>query len=642
MMAAAARRDLAHGDAVSFSPKAFIPLTRLCRDVCHYCVFARPPRSGERAFLAMDEVLAIARTAKAAGCHEALFTLGDKPELRYRAARDELASMGHETTLSYLAEAAEAVLRETGLFPHINAGVMSAGDVAALRKVSISQGMMLETTAERLSEKGGPHFGSPDKAPDIRLAAIRAAGEAAVPFTSGLLIGIGETREERIEALLALRDLNDAHGHIQEIIIQNFAPKPGTRMANSPPSPLEEHLWTIAAARLIFDPDMNIQAPPNLSAGRSAPSDRCGHQRLGRRFAGDAGPRESRSALAAFRHVAARDRGGGQASHRSPADLPALYKRNGALGGSWLAAALLRAVDGEGWPRTDDWSSGAAVRLPAAADLAAYLEAPSYCAARFIGSRARRRRPQPERSGDRLPFSGTRPRFRGRLLSSGRAARQRQRHVRNLRHHPEHQLHQHLRLCAVSSAPSPREDRRASARQTLQPAADEIDELAREAWRRGATEVCMQGGIHPSYTGATYLDIVRTVKAAVPGIHLHAFSPLEVHQGAATLGLPLGEYLSALKAAGLGSLPGTAAEILDDEVRASSAPTRSARSAGWRSCAPRTRPGCARPPRSCSAISTATSIGRVICCASGTCSRRPAASPRWCRCPSCIWKRRSI
>src|SRR6476469_6468139 len=207
------------GRLVTYSPKVFIPLTKLCRDVCHYCTFARPPRRGERAYLAIDEVLAIARAGAAAGCREALFTLGDKPELRYGVAREELAALGHTTTLEYLRRAAGAVLEETGLLPHLNPGVLGRDDVRALRPVSASMGTMLETTSERLSARGGPHFGSPDKLPAARLATIAAAGEENVPFTTGLLIGIGETRAERIEALLAIRELSDRYGHVQEVIV---------------------------------------------------------------------------------------------------------------------------------------------------------------------------------------------------------------------------------------------------------------------------------------------------------------------------------------------------------------------------------------------------------------------------------------
>ena len=246
LQAAARRRDDVHGATISFSRKVFIPLTQLCRDVCHYCTFAHAPRDDRPAFLSREAVLEIARAGHAAGCNEALFTLGDKPELRYRAAREALDRLGHATTLSYLAEAARLVFEETGLLPHVNPGLLDADDMVALRKVSISQGTMLESTSPRLFERGMPHFGSPDKDPAARLATIRMAGEQRVPFTTGILVGIGETRRERIEALLALRDLHAAHGHIQEIIIQNFRPKPDTRMAEVPALPLDEHLWTIA------------------------------------------------------------------------------------------------------------------------------------------------------------------------------------------------------------------------------------------------------------------------------------------------------------------------------------------------------------------------------------------------------------
>src|SRR3984957_20478056 len=261
---AAGLRDAGHGGLVSYSRQVFIPLTQLCRDVCHYCTFAHPPRRGERAYLTGDEVLDIARAGARAGCHEALFTLGDKPELRYRAAREELAALGHETTLAYLAEMAALVLKETGLLPHLNPGLLTRADLDALRKVSVSQGIMLESASERLSQRGGPHFGSPPKLPRRRLATIAAAGEAAGPFTSGILIGIGETRRGRIEALLALRDLHHRYGHIQEIIIQNFRAKPDTKMADAPDPDQADPLWTIAIARLVFGPAMNIQAPPNL------------------------------------------------------------------------------------------------------------------------------------------------------------------------------------------------------------------------------------------------------------------------------------------------------------------------------------------------------------------------------------------
>src|SRR3954468_7970044 len=262
MADARAVREARTGRLVTYSPKVFIPLTKLCRDVCHYCTFARPPRRGERAYMTVDEVLAVARAGERAGCREALFTLGDKPELRYRAARDELAELGCTTTVEYLARAARAVLEETSLLPHLNPGVLTADDLALLRPVAASMGLMLETTAERLSARGGPHFGSPDKLPAARLETLRLAGEARVPFTTGILIGIGETREERLDAL---RTIASAGPHVQEVIVQNFRAKPGTRMADASEPPLDELLWTIAAARLVLPDDVAVQAPPNLS-----------------------------------------------------------------------------------------------------------------------------------------------------------------------------------------------------------------------------------------------------------------------------------------------------------------------------------------------------------------------------------------
>src|SRR2546427_6111072 len=219
---ARALREQGHGRLVTYSPKVFIPLTKLCRDVCHYCTFAQPPRRGERAYLTIDETLAVARAGAAVGCREALFTLGDKPERRYRVAREELAALGCASTLEYVARAAEAVLDETGLLPHLNPGVLEHEDLRELRRVSASMGLMLETTSEQLSARGGPHFGSPDKLPARRLETLERAGRERVPFTTGILIGIGETRRERIEALLAIRELGERHGHVQEVIVQNF------------------------------------------------------------------------------------------------------------------------------------------------------------------------------------------------------------------------------------------------------------------------------------------------------------------------------------------------------------------------------------------------------------------------------------
>ncbi|MBT8442809.1 MAG: 7,8-didemethyl-8-hydroxy-5-deazariboflavin synthase CofG, partial [Gammaproteobacteria bacterium] len=266
MQSAAAIRDEGFDDVVTYSPKVFIPLTELCRDVCHYCTYAKTPRRVEQAYMTPAQVLDVARAGRDAGCREALFTLGDKPELRYRAAREALERLGYSSTLDYVAAMAELVRRETGLLPHINMGVLSPDDYDRLRPLAPSMGLMLESSSQRLCERGGAHYGSPDKDPDVRLQSICAAGEARVPLTSGILIGIGESREERVESLLQLRSLHERYGHIQEIIIQNFVAKPGTKMADAPAVTREELLWTIAIARHAFGARMSLQAPPNLNA----------------------------------------------------------------------------------------------------------------------------------------------------------------------------------------------------------------------------------------------------------------------------------------------------------------------------------------------------------------------------------------
>ncbi|MBL8307285.1 MAG: 7,8-didemethyl-8-hydroxy-5-deazariboflavin synthase CofG, partial [Rubrivivax sp.] len=267
MALAAARRDAAFGRVITHSRKVFLPLTQLCRDVCHYCTFAKAPRQLKQPYLGVDEALRIARQGAAMGCREALFTLGERPEDRHPAAREALDAMGFASTLDYLAHVARLVREETGLLPHFNPGTLTAEELARLRPLAPSMGLMLESTSERLCAKGGPHHGSPDKAPALRLQTLEDAGRLAIPFTSGLLIGIGETRAERIETLLALRDAHGRHGHLQEVIVQNFRAKLGTRMAKAPEPSLDELLWTIAAARLLLPTDVSVQVPPNLSPG---------------------------------------------------------------------------------------------------------------------------------------------------------------------------------------------------------------------------------------------------------------------------------------------------------------------------------------------------------------------------------------
>ncbi len=554
-----------HGRRVSYSRKVFIPLTKLCRDVCHYCTFAQPPRKGATAFLTPDRVIEIARAGAAAGCKEALFTLGDKPELRYRAAREELAALGHETTLSYLEAVARLTLETTGLLPHLNPGVMTAEDLRRLRPVSASMGLMIETTSDRLSEKGGPHWGSPDKRPATRLATIRAAGELAIPFTSGLLIGIGETRAERIAALLALRDLHDDHGHIQEIIVQNFRAKPGTRMAAAPEPSLEEHLWTVAIARILFGPGMTVQAPPNLQPGgrtaliRAGIDDWGGVSPVTPDHVNPEAPWPALDALAAETARAGRVLVERLAVHPEYALNPT----------QWLDSALRPAVlqhsDAEGLARTDSWYAGAQTPPPAlsgaarrgrdSGDLAPILErarsgwalSESEIVALFAAL-----------GPDVAAVAAAADTLRAETVGDGVA------YVVNRNINYTNVCRYRCSFCAFSKG-------RTAAALRGRPydlSHEEIARRVREAWARGATEVCLQGGIHPDYTGQTYLDVLATVKAAAPDIHVHAFSPLEVTHGAETLGLPVAVFLGELKAAGLGSLPGTAAEILDDEVRA--------------------------------------------------------------------------
>ena len=571
MVFASALRDEAHGRKVSYSRKVFIPLTQLCRDVCHYCTFAHAPRKGQRAYLTVDEVLSIAQAGRRAGCKEALFTLGDKPELRYRQARDELAAMGYPTTLAYLEDVARAVFRETGLLPHLNPGLLEADELAALRKVSISQGIMLESATTRLCERGGPHFGSPDKNPTARLRTIELAGRQAIPFTTGLLIGIGETRRERVESLLALRALDERYGHIQEIIIQNFRPKPGTRMAGVEAAPLEEHLWTIALARLLFRPDMNIQAPPNLS-----PSVLDMIVASGINDWGGVSPvtPDHVNPEAPWPHLIRLRQATAQCGKRLVERL-AIYPSYARHIGRWtdlsLQPALLGLVDGNGWPRLDDWCPGA-MSEPAAQDLDLLQAVPASPAIRTGGLDRLLAKAQ---SGKRLGEDEIVSLFTAEeadFTAVCRAADELRREVngetisyvvtRNINY--TNICYFKCQFCAFSKG---RLAENLRGKPYDLPLA-EIGARAREAWDRGATEVCMQGGIHPSYTGANYLAICRAVKEHVPDIHVHAFSSLEVYQGARTLGLSVDEFLRELKQVGLGTLPGTAAEVLDDEVRA--------------------------------------------------------------------------
>ncbi len=553
-----------HGDRVSFSKKVFIPLTKLCRDVCHYCTFAQTPKKIGSAYLSMDEVLEIAQAGREAGCKEALFTLGDKPELRYGAAREALDQLGHSSTLSYLEEASKTVLSETGLLPHLNAGVMDEPWLKRLRDTSISQGIMLESASPRLMERGMAHHGSPDKAPEVRLATLEAAGKAAVAFTTGLLIGIGETRLERIEALLTIRDLHDRYGHIQEIIIQNFRAKPDTRMANAPEPSLEEHVWTIAAARLIFGPEMNIQAPPNLRPGalerliRAGINDWGGVSPVTPDHVNPEAPWPHLNQLAE-----ATDRAG-----RTLAERLAIYPEYVKTAERWtskeLRPVLLRHSDTDGYAREDNWFAGAGVLPPKGQEIRINLNIRHNAVSKALSSVTSGW--LDEQCIETL-FSARGPAFQD-VITAADELRQSSNgdvvtYVVNRNINYTNLCTYGCRFCAFSKG-------RLSQGYRDRPYDLPLEEIASrtaEAWKRGATEVCLQGGIGAHYTGDTYHAILKAVKAAAPEIHVHAFSPLEIWHGADTLGMPLQDYLMRLRDAGLASLPGTAAEILDDEVR---------------------------------------------------------------------------
>jgi FO synthase len=560
-------RDRGHGELVTYSRKVFIPLTHLCRDVCHYCTFAAPPRSGGRAYMTPEAVLETARRGVQAGCKEALFTLGDKPELRYKVARSDLEELGHNSTLSYLGEVAKLVMRETGLLPHLNPGLMEIDDLVLLKSVSASMGLMLESLSPGLTQKGGAHYGSPDKDPGRRLKTIERAGRLKVPFTTGILIGIGETRRERIESLLALRHLHMEYGHLQEIIIQNFRAKAGTKMAGAPEPSLEELLWTIAMARLIFGANVNIQSPPNLSPQSleavisAGINDWGGVSPVTPDFVNPEAPWPAIENLA--RQTA---RTGNTLVERLT-----VYPEYLLSSDEWLTPEVskyaLRVCDAEGLARTDEWLTGIGMEVPTTPVQpktlfipkgAGSLDVALKCA--FQGDTLRER--------DIVALFQSRGTAVEEVCQTADELRSSSvgdvvRYVVNRNINYTNVCYYRCQFCAFSKG-------KLSENLRGRPYILDLNEIVRraqEAWQRGATEVCLQGGIHPNFTGDTYLEICRAIRRAVPSMHIHAFSPLEVYQGAETLGVTLRSFLESLRKAGLGTLPGTAAEILDDEIR---------------------------------------------------------------------------
>jgi FO synthase len=491
-----------------------------------------------------------------------LFTLGDKPEFRYQAARDALVALGYDTTVDYLESVCALVLKETELLPHVNAGVMAEAEVARLRKVSVSQGIMLETISSRLTERGGAHFGSPDKEPAVRIGMIEAAGRQRVPFTTGILIGIGETRKERILSLLALKELHDRFGHLQEIIVQNFRAKPETRLADSGEPDLNDLLWTAAVARLIFGPTMNIQVPPNLSYENFPTLLEAGINDWGGISpvtVDHVNPEAPWPTLPKLNRAT-------EAANRVLEQRLAIYPSYVVNSADWLDPALvprvLRLVDGNGLARDDDWSPGKADGLPATLQRAQTdrrIDALTARASEGI------RLSELEvvtlfkaRGGDVdaicVAADQLRAKTNGDVVS----------YVVNRNINYTNVCSYQCSFCAFSKGKTHEHLRGKAYDLSL----EEVRRRVREAWARGATEVCMQGGINPRYTGGTYLELLRAVKEEEPKMHVHAFSPLEIWQGASTLGISVRRFLEKLRDAGLGSLPGTAAEILDDEVRA--------------------------------------------------------------------------
>ena len=577
--AARSLRDRTTGPRITFSKKVFIPLTMLCRDSCGYCTFAHPPRPGERAYMTIDDVLEVARAGEAAGCKEALFTLGDKPERKWSGARRELEAMGFDTTIEYLVAACEAVLGETALLPHTNPGTVTFEEAAALKAVSASQGMMLETTSERLLARGMAHFGAPDKRPAARLDTLEAVGRAEAPFTTGILVGIGESFAERIDALLAIRAAHERHGHIQEVIVQNFRRKPDTPMAAHSEPGAAEMRTTIALARLIMGPDVGIQAPPNLTpAGYgtyldAGLSDWGGVSPV---TIDHVNPEAPWPQLDELRWVT---EGRGFRLLERLAVYPG-YCADPAARDKWLARTLrgpvLDATDAEGYRRSDEWYSGGDREPPYEARYA--LEAARVGAYRVRGRVSRIPLMDVlDRAADGVELNegevtllfSARGAEAERLYAVADEARRtvigdEVTYVVNRNINYTNMCYFRCGFCAFSKGPK-------SLNLRGDPYLLSEQEVARrtvEAWNAGATEVCMQGGIHGSFTGEHYIRYLKAVKQAVPEIHVHAFTALEVFQGAATLGMSVYDFLSMLRDAGLSTLPGTAAEILDDEIRA--------------------------------------------------------------------------
>ena len=560
---------------ITYSKKVFIPLTELCRDVCHYCTFAKAPKKLDAPYLEPDQVLAIAEQGKEQFVKEALFTLGEKPEMRYQVAKDHLQKLGFETTIEYLGSMSKLVYEETGLLPHLNPGNMTLLEMEKLREYSVSMGIMLESSSERLCGKGGPHFGSPDKQPATRLQTMKNAGKLRIPITTGILIGIGETIEERIQSLLDIKNLHKEYGHIQEVIIQNFIPKENTRMKKHSPASKEDLLWTLSAARIIFGKDMNIQCPPNLNSDYLDQILDCGINDWGGVSPITIDHVNPESPWPQIEQLEKITNNKGMELVERLAIYPEYIEDQ-----SWydknLHSGILELSDSSRYGRHDQWRCGESLSIPASGKHDLWVNKKSGDVSHEI-----KKILDKSIHGFDLDHGEITKLFHTRgddyHLVLNHADRLRQKIngdevtyviTRNINYTNICKYSCHF--CAFSKGKT-KENLRGKPYLINN---DEVADRASEAWSKGAHEVCLQGGIHPHYDGYTYIDICKAIKERVPEIHIHAFSPLEVTHGASSLGLPIDEYLQKLKEAGLSTMPGTAAEILDDAVRENICPDK--------------------------------------------------------------------
>ncbi len=545
----------AHGYVVTYSPKVFIPLTKLCRDRCGYCTFAQAPAHVASPYLSLDEVMAIAQAGRDAGCTEALFTLGERPELRYDEAARWLAARGYRSTVDYVAGAAQMVLESTGLLPHANAGALFRHELGQLREVSASQGMMLESLAELPA-----HRLAPDKTPERRLDTLRLAGELQIPFTTGLLVGIGESREDRLETLLAITAAHEEFGHVQEVIIQNFLPKARTAMATHPAASDEEFRWTIAAARLVLPEAVHLQAPPNLSEDPARLLD-FGIDDFGGISPVTADHVNPERAWPAIDTLAEETSLRGFHLVARLTVYPEFIAGAGEFLDAKVRPYVLAHADGEFLARNDAWYSGTDHTPPPAPRLRTRTSAVESILARYVPGYDFEAEELitlfAARGGDFHALVDLADGLRHDLVGDAVSF------VINRNINYTNVCTFKCRFCAFSKGPLSLNLRGDPYLLTL----EEISGRVREAEERGATEVCLQGGIHPNFDGDYYIDVIAAVRAGSPTIHIHAFSALEVFEGARRSEQSLATYLTRLKDAGLKTLPGTAAEILDDEVR---------------------------------------------------------------------------